>query len=142
VDLSIYRNGNFNFFFHTRNFRGDMHQVVFARESVASLRPLLRSMRLHHSPVTKMRMRGTRVYYGHGDMTFFYAWREQGRLYFVSSKYYGGIRPRDLRQMIATAAPLIAALRLATWRSPDATPRPDGGGATSVVVVDFPTGIM
>lgn len=106
ADLTIYRNGNFDIFFHAPGFGGDMHQVGFSRYSFAELNRSIRATRAHHSLVTKLRMRGTVVSYGQGDITFYYAWHEQGRTYFVSSKYYGGIRPSDLRMMVRSAAQL------------------------------------
>jgi hypothetical protein len=38
--------------------------------------------------------------YGRGDITFYYAWRWQRRIYLISSKYYGGVRPGGLRELI------------------------------------------
>jgi hypothetical protein len=46
------------------------------------------------------------MFFGRGDISFYFAWREQGYTYYATSKWYGA-RPRDLRSLVASVQPLL-----------------------------------
>lgn len=75
-------------------------QVGASRLPNESLSRVMASCRARGHQVVRLRVGRYFTRYCHDDITFYYAWRWRHRVYIVSSKYYGGVRPGGLQQLI------------------------------------------
>ncbi len=86
-----------------KNADGDLPRIVgFRRFSRGSLRESLRGWRARRSPVRLVKVAGRVRYAFHDDISFGYAWIQDGKAYFAPSKYYGRFTWNDLRRMVAS----------------------------------------
>lgn len=74
----------------------------FRRFSRGSLRESLRGWRARRSPVRIVYVAGRVRYAYHDDISFGFAWIQDGKAYFASSKHYGRFTWKDLRRMVAS----------------------------------------
>lgn len=103
-------------FFLAHAFRGDPRIVGFRRFPRASLREAVRGWRAKRNPFKLVRHAGRLRYAYRGDISFGYAWVQDGKAYFASSKYYGGFTWRDLARLVSSlrhlpGVPAVAAGR-------------------------------
>lgn len=81
--------------------------VTFGRGPRSQLHDMVAfTKHVQRDPVTRVRVRGRSMFFGRGDISFYFAWREQGYTYYATSKWYGA-RPRDLRSLVASVQPLL-----------------------------------
>lgn len=93
--------------FHDRADRSGFDLLVtYSRLGRSALGEYKRMVRMQGHKFHRVRVDGTRAIYARSDITFFYAWRAQGRTYIVDSHYIGGVKRRDLRTLVASSRPL------------------------------------
>jgi hypothetical protein len=80
--------------------------VEYSRTGKGALQRTIKQFHSVKSPVHWQRIHGRRTAFGKGDAIFFYGWHQQGFSYFVLSRYLGGVKPKHLRRMVASARPL------------------------------------
>ncbi len=54
-------------------------------------------------PIHRLRINGWKVFYAKTDIVFYFAWHAQGYTYATTSHYLGGMKPHDLRTLVASA---------------------------------------
>lgn len=86
--------------------------VSFSRLDKSWFRKMIHFARhTQKHPVRPERVGGRTMQFARTDITFWYLWKEQGRAYLLSSKYYGGVSRGQLRKMAASVGPVGTAYR-------------------------------
>jgi len=96
----------FNVLFSMKRGGSLQRLVEYGRTGKGALRRTIKQFHSVKSPVRWQRIHGRRTAFGKGDVIFFYGWHQQGFSYFVLSRYLGGVKPKHLRRMVASARPL------------------------------------
>lgn len=96
--------------FFLRNADGDLpRNVGFRRFPRSSLRESIRAWHARRNPVRLVRHAGRLRYQYRGDISFGYAWIQDGKAYYASSKYYGGFTWADLARLVTSLRHLAPA---------------------------------
>ena len=107
ADLTLYGN-NFYVSFHNcpRGTSACRLLVDYSRLKKSALKQLKKMVRTQQHKLHRVRINGQKAIYAKSDVTFFYAWRAQHHTYYVGSHYFGSVKRRDLRTMVASVRPL------------------------------------
>jgi hypothetical protein len=66
---------------------------------------------IQRNPVKRQRLAGRQVWFGEGDITFYFAWHEQGFTYLAESHYFGA-KVSDIAGLVKSAQLLKAPVHL------------------------------
>ena len=75
----------------------------YSRTGKDGLRKFKKLARAQGHPIHRLRINGWKVFYAKTDIVFYFAWHAQGYTYATTSHYLGGMKPHDLRTLVASA---------------------------------------